>query len=156
MTGQTFVDGGRRYKPTPDMPKVGDMELTFMYDSMDEILEAPVYKDLDEEHKKAFKKAAPGLLGAAYGVYMARRISKAAPDVLDAQREVNIEGDAQFFDRMQTAMRISASEALNRTEHFGEKGPSEPVLQSFLAYLETCANHAKFEMTNESLKEHEI
>lgn len=138
------------------MPKVGDMELTFMYDSMDEILEAPVYKDLDEEHKKAFKKAAPGMLGAAYGVYMARRISKAAPDVLDAEKGVNIEGDAQFFDHMQTALGSSAFEALNRTEHFGEKGPSSLVVQSFLAYLETCANHAKFQMTNSSLKEHEL
>lgn len=156
MTRQTFVDGGRRYEPTPDTRKVGDMELTCMYDSMDEILQAPVYKDLDEEHKKAFKKAAPGMLGAAYGVYIAVRISKAAPDVLDAQREVNIEGDAQFFDRMQTAMRISAFEALNRTEHFGEKGPSSPVLQSFLAYLETCANHAKFEMTDYDLQEHGV
>ena len=94
----------------------------------------------------------PGLL-VRYG-FIWRWISKAAPDVLDAQREVNIEGDAQFFDRMQTAMGI-AFDALNRTEHFGEKGPSSPVLQSFLA-IWRLANHAKFKMTNSSLKEHEI
>lgn len=145
------ADGGRRLEPS-NAPKVGEIEICTMIDSMEEILEAPVYKDLSAEDKKAFEEAAPGLFPIAFGVHMARQMKKAESDVL--KKEVgNAAGNAPFFHK---GMRINASDALNRTEHFGEEGPNEIVLQLFLDFLDTCANRCVFTLYNFPFRDHGV
>lgn len=126
--------------PEPDTPKVGQAELTLMCSRIDKILQGNIYKNVTEEHKAAFKEAAPEVLGMAYGVYMARQIQK-------------VRGAPKGTWRLHDAMKITAFEALVHTGRFGAFGPNAEVWSHFQNMLETCANHCVFSMSQTSLEE---